>query len=111
MNLQRRKFLRQAQQGGAGLAVGILASTTWMAVLHLPAHAGNQAEEQLSDSVRTALSQAVQQSGPPVPVLPPAPSWLFAKAIGDSPAAFAFFVNAPGCLMAPAIQFFFSASE
>jgi soluble lytic murein transglycosylase-like protein len=36
----------------------------------MPAHAGNQAEEQLSDSVRTALSQAVQQSGPPVPVLP-----------------------------------------
>jgi soluble lytic murein transglycosylase-like protein len=70
MNLQRRKFLRQAQQGGAGLAVGILASTPWMAVLHLAAHAGNQAEEQLSDSVRTALSQAVQQSGPPVPVLP-----------------------------------------
>jgi soluble lytic murein transglycosylase-like protein len=70
MNLQRRKFLRQAQQGGAGLAVGMFASATWMAVLHLPALAGNQAEEELSDSVRTALSQAVQQSGPPVPVLP-----------------------------------------
>ena len=70
MNLQRRKFLRQAQQGGAGLALGAFASATWMAALHLPAQAGNQAEEELSDSVRTALSQAVQQSGPPVPVLP-----------------------------------------
>jgi soluble lytic murein transglycosylase-like protein len=68
MNLQRRKFLRQAQKGGVGLSV--LGSTaSWMALLNGPAHAGNQAEEQLSDSVRTALSQAVLQSGPPVPVL------------------------------------------
>ena len=68
MNLQRRKFLRQAQKGGVGLSV--LGSTaSWMALLHGPAHAGNQAEEQLSDAVRTALSQAVLQSGPPVPVL------------------------------------------
>jgi len=40
-----------------------------MAILYTPALAGNQAEEQLSDSVRTALSQAVLQSGPPEPVL------------------------------------------
>ncbi len=58
MNLHKRKFLRQ-----------------WgLAMLLLPcmplARAGNQAEEALSDSVRTALSQAVVQNGPPVPVLP-----------------------------------------
>jgi soluble lytic murein transglycosylase-like protein len=57
MNLHRRKYLRQ-----------------WgLKMLLLPcmplAWAGNQAEEALSDSVRTALSQAVAQSGPPVPVL------------------------------------------
>jgi soluble lytic murein transglycosylase-like protein len=57
MNLHRRKFLRQW-----GLKMLLLP--------YMPlAWAGNQAEEALSDSVRTALSQAVAQSGPPVPVL------------------------------------------
>ncbi len=68
MNLQRRKFLRQSQKGGLGLAL-IGVSASWMTWRHGASHAGNQAEEQLSDSVRTALSQAVLQSGPPVPVL------------------------------------------
>lgn len=70
MNLQRRKFLRHARLGPAGLAAGLFSSAAWLVLQPLPAHAGNQAEEQLSDSVRTALSQAVLQSGPPVPVLP-----------------------------------------
>jgi nucleoside-diphosphate-sugar epimerase len=35
----------------------------------LPAHAGRQTEELLSDSVRTALSAAVSESAPPEPVL------------------------------------------
>ena len=68
MNLQRRKFLRQSQKGGLGLALNGV-SASWMTWRHGASHAGNQAEEQLSDSVRTALSQAVLQSGPPVPVL------------------------------------------
>jgi soluble lytic murein transglycosylase-like protein len=68
MNLQRRKFLRQSQKGGLSLAV-ISLSASWLTWRHGATHAGNQAEEQLSDSVRTALSQAVLQSGPPVPVL------------------------------------------
>ncbi len=68
MNLQRRKFLRQSQKGGLGLAL-IGVSASWMTWRHGASQAGNQAEEQLSDSVRTALSQAVLQSGPPVPVL------------------------------------------
>ena len=57
MNLHKRKFLRQW-----GLTMLVLPCMT-------SARAGNQAEEALSDSVRTALSQAVAQSGPPVPVL------------------------------------------
>ena len=68
MNLQRRKFLRQLQRGsGAAVLGGQAIALT--AFLHRLAHAGNQAEEDLSDSVRTALSQAILQSGPPVPVL------------------------------------------
>ena len=35
----------------------------------LPAHAGRQTEEPLSDSVRTALSAAVSEAPPPEPVL------------------------------------------
>lgn len=69
MNLQRRKFWRQARLGSMVLSGAAFSSLGFMAVLHLPVHAGNQAEEQLSDSVRTALSQAILQSGPPVPVL------------------------------------------
>lgn len=69
MNLQRRKLLRLASHksvawvGLGSQAVGL------MTLMPLSAVAGHQAEEQLSDSVRTALSQAVMQSGPPVPVL------------------------------------------
>ena len=59
MGLQRRKFLRHS---------GCLAWVVIQTPLSI-AWAGNQAEEALSDSVRTALSQAVMQSGPPVPVL------------------------------------------
>ncbi len=59
MDLQRRKFLRQAG-GVSAVALQAFFQNAW---------AGNQAEEALSDSVRTALSQAVMQSGPPVPVL------------------------------------------
>ena len=68
MNLQRRKFLRQLQRGsGAAVLGGQAIALT--AFLHRPAHAGNQAEEDLSDSVRSALSQAIRQSAPPEPVL------------------------------------------
>jgi soluble lytic murein transglycosylase-like protein len=70
MNLQRRNFLRQVRQGSAAFVGAAFSSAGLMAVVQLPAYAGNQAEEQLSDSVRTALSQAVMQSGPPEPVLP-----------------------------------------
>ena len=70
MNLQRRKFLHLS---GAGLGTLISAYAVPSMWILLPftqtAWAGNQAEEALSDSVRTALSQAVAQSGPPVPVL------------------------------------------
>ena len=70
MNLQRRKFLHLS---GAGLGPLISAYAVPSMWILLPftqtAWAGNQAEEALSDSVRTALSQAVAQSGPPVPVL------------------------------------------
>ena len=72
MNLPRRKFLCQTTSGGLafpGVAIQSLGGLLW---LQQPAYAGNQAEEALSDSVRTALSQAVMQSGPPVPVLPTA---------------------------------------
>jgi soluble lytic murein transglycosylase-like protein len=71
MNLHRRKFLRQAMQGGHGLVYSSLLVPSWLLTpsFFQPAWAGNQAEEALSDSVRTALSQAVSQSGPPVPVL------------------------------------------
>jgi soluble lytic murein transglycosylase-like protein len=57
MNLLRRKW---ACQVASGLLIQSFGHLAW---------AGNQAEEALSDSVRTALSQAVAQSGPPVPVL------------------------------------------
>ncbi|ALK91192.1 lytic transglycosylase domain-containing protein [Limnohabitans sp. 103DPR2] len=70
MNLHRRKSLRQVLQ--ASIAAQTLQWVGWMTLLMPLAKAGNQAEEVLSDSVRTALSQAVQQSGPPDPVLPTA---------------------------------------
>ena len=71
MNLHRRKFLRQAMQGGHGLVYSSLLVPTLLLTpsFFQPVWAGNQAEEALSDSVQTALSQAVSQSGPPVPVL------------------------------------------
>jgi soluble lytic murein transglycosylase-like protein len=72
MNLHRRKFLRQAMLGGGpGFVVSnVLAPVLLLTQLYYQqAWAGNQAEEALSDSVRTALSQAVSQSEPPVPVL------------------------------------------
>ena len=72
MNLHRRKFLRQALKGGApGFALPSLVAPFLMLIQSCiqPAWAGNQVEEALTDSVRTALSQAVSQSGPPVPVL------------------------------------------
>jgi len=71
MNLHRRKFLRQAMQGGHGLVYSSLLVPSLLLTpsFFQPAWAGNQAEEALSDSVRTALSQAVSQSGPPAPVL------------------------------------------
>lgn len=87
MNLPRRKFLRHAQLGGGALAGAVFQSFGLLVCLQRPAYAGNQAEEALSDSVRTALRQAVLQSGPPVPVLPTAKekdqfnSWLAAAAL------------------------------
>lgn len=69
MNLPRRKFLRQARWGSVALVSKASLSAGLIALLSRPALAGNQAEEQLSDSVRTALSQAVLQNGPPEPVL------------------------------------------
>lgn len=39
-----------------------------LAAVPLRAHAGRQAEEPLADSVRTALSSAIANSAPPVPV-------------------------------------------
>jgi soluble lytic murein transglycosylase-like protein len=68
MNLQRRKFLRQLQRG-SGASLWAYPAIAWITCLNLPAYAGNQAEEDLSDSVRTALSQAIRQSAPPEPVL------------------------------------------
>ncbi len=68
MNLQRRKFLRQFQQG-SGVALLANPAIVLITSLHMPAYAGNQAEEDLSESVRTALSQAIRQSAPPEPVL------------------------------------------
>ena len=70
MNLHRRKSLRQVLQ--ASIAAQPLQWVGWTTLLMPSAKAGHQAEEALSDSVRTALSQAVLQSGPPVPVLPTA---------------------------------------
>jgi soluble lytic murein transglycosylase-like protein len=69
MNLQRRKLLRLVQQSTVARAGAAFHAAGWIALTPVSAVAGNQAEEQLSDSVRTALSQAVMQSGPPVPVL------------------------------------------
>ena len=72
MNLHRRKFLRQAMQGGGrGMVYSSLAAPSFLLIQPFvqTAWAGNQVEEALSDSVRTALSQAVTQSAPPVPVL------------------------------------------
>jgi hypothetical protein len=68
MNLQRRKFLRQFQRGSCAALLAYPAIAL-ISSLHMPAYAGNQAEEDLSDSVRTALSQAIRQSAPPKPVL------------------------------------------
>ncbi len=62
MNARRRQWLKQATRwslGGLALAGG---------GLPLAALAGAQKEEHLADSVRTALSAAVQASAPPVPV-------------------------------------------
>ena len=70
MDLQRRKFGRQVSLGGISLASVAVWPMTWMACLSQTAYAGHQAEEELSDSVRTALSQAILQSGPLLPVLP-----------------------------------------
>ena len=59
---QRRLFLRAAGFLPAAAALGF-------ATLPSMAHAGGQVEEPLSDSVRTALSLAVQASStPPVPI-------------------------------------------
>jgi len=69
MNLQRRKLLRLVPQSTVACAGTAFQAAAWIALMPVSAVAGNQAEEQLSDSVRTALSQAVMQSGPPVPVL------------------------------------------
>ncbi|MEY3428108.1 MAG: Membrane-bound lytic murein transglycosylase [Pseudomonadota bacterium] len=69
MNLQRRKFLRPIQLGPLVFALRVMPAASLMVLWHPLANAGNQAEEELSDSVRTALSQAILQSGPPVPVL------------------------------------------
>ena len=71
MNLHRRKFLRQAIRGGGRGFVSTLVAPALLLTHSFiqSAWAGNQAEEALSDSIRTALSQAVLQSGPPVPVL------------------------------------------
>ena len=83
MNLQRRKFLRPLRLGPLACACKAMPAASLMALWHALATAGNQAEEELSDSVRTALSQAVLQSGPPVPVLSNAlenqqfKDWLF----------------------------------
>ncbi|WP_213359073.1 lytic transglycosylase domain-containing protein [Brachymonas denitrificans] len=62
MNARRRQWLKQATRwslGGLALAGG---------GLPLAALAGAQKEEHLADSVRTALSAAVQASAPPAPV-------------------------------------------
>ena len=56
--MDRRQCLRQV--AAWSVAAGGLASTA-------PVHAGQQAEEPLADSVRTALSAAVANSAPPVP--------------------------------------------
>lgn len=69
MNLQRRKLLCLVQKSTVACAGTAFQAAGWIALMPVSAVAGNQAEEQLSDSVRTALSQAVMQSGPPVPVL------------------------------------------
>lgn len=57
----RRLAIRQIASCAA-LGVGEIWSV-------LPAHAGRQTEEPLSDSVRTALSAAVSEAPPPEPVL------------------------------------------
>jgi soluble lytic murein transglycosylase-like protein len=55
----------QVQEGRRRL---VLASVAWMVgSAPGPARAGGQLEEPLADSVRTALSSAVLNSGPPVP--------------------------------------------
>lgn len=69
MNLQRRNFLRPIQFGPLVFALRVMPVASLMVLWNPLANAGNQAEEELSDSVRTALSQAILQSGPPVPVL------------------------------------------
>jgi len=57
-----RRFAIRQLANCAALGVGGI----WGA---LPAHAGRQTEELLSDSVRTALSAAVTEAAPPEPVL------------------------------------------
>ena len=69
MNLQRRNFLRPIQFGPLVFALRVMPVASLMVLWNPLANAGNQAEEELSDSVRTALSQAILQSGPPVLVL------------------------------------------
>jgi len=54
--ITRRQWLRPALAGASGLLLGT------------SARAGGQIEEPLADSVRTALSSAVANSAPPVPV-------------------------------------------
>ena len=54
--MQRRRFCSAA------------ALLPLLAAVPLRAHAGRQAEEPLADSVRTALSSAIANSAPPVPV-------------------------------------------
>ena len=55
-----RRLSRRLYLGGA-------AAAALSAALPRPAHAGAQIEEPLIDSVRTALSSAIQNSAPPVP--------------------------------------------
>jgi hypothetical protein len=46
----------------------ILLFSLWTALLYaLPAHAGNQKEEAMADSVRLALSKAISDPRPPKP--------------------------------------------
>lgn len=55
--------------------VGLLAGTGLL-LLHTRAQAGGQVEERLMDSVRTALSAAIQAGPPPTPEFPDTPTRL-----------------------------------